>query len=153
VPEQVGFPYGNAFLVGTPHIDQMSQFLYNERKQRDLLRQKQQQDLDTEFRKNVLLIRDADKDEFVKKYSDYKRAASDLMRNKEHDPQKRIDSELDKQRKLADMYQLINESKAAKDEEDELAKGMFTKPDLYDDNASTLLLNRRRTPAWWTFRV
>lgn len=146
MPEQIHLPYGNAFLVGTPNIDRLSQMLYAENRQKQALRQKQAEDMDADFRKNILSIRDIDKDEFVKKYSDYKKTAFELMRKKEHDPQKRIDMELEKQRKLADMYGFTNESKAHKDQEDEIAKQIIAKPDLFDDNASTLLMNSRRTP-------
>lgn len=141
-----GRPYGNIFTVSTPHIDQLANQLYAEQKQREVVRQKQAQVLDEEFRKNVANIRDADIPEYTKKYNDYKLARQSLMRLKPGNQDKFIEQQMEAQRKLADVYSYGNASKRAKEEEEEMGKDYLKNPNNYDDNALGYLSTRRKLP-------
>lgn len=139
----ISFPFGNAYIIGSPNIDRFSEQLYAEQKQRELMRQRQAQMMDNEFSKNVANIRDADVDDVTKKYGDWKLANQQLMRKKGGaTPQ----DQLEVLRKKAEIAKIINASKTAKQEEEELAKQVLSKPDDFDDRASELLTIRRRLP-------
>jgi hypothetical protein len=77
--QNIPLPYGDAYLVGTPAIDRMSQQLYAEQKQRELIRQKQGAALDEEFAKNVANVRDVDVPEITKRYGEWKTANQQLI--------------------------------------------------------------------------
>lgn len=138
-----GRPYGDIFYVQTPALDRMTQQLYQEQKQREQLRQRQAAALDDEFAKNVAGIRDADVPELTKLYSDWKLSNQSAMKKREGvSPEE----QLQLLRKKGDMYKKIAESKAGLAEEEDLRKGIQKDADNYDDNASTYLAVRRRTP-------
>jgi hypothetical protein len=141
--QNIPLPYGDAYLVGTPAIDRMSQQLYAEQKQRELIRQKQGAALDEEFAKNVANVRDVDVPEITKRYGEWKTANQQLMKNKGGVPP---EQQLDLLRKKAEIYKTINASKQGMEEEEEIRKGLMKDPDLFDDNAATYLAIRRKTP-------
>lgn len=136
-------PYGNDFFVSTPKLDQLEHRLYNEQLQAEQYRRQQLKALDDEFSKNVSNIRDADVDDLTKVYGDYKTATQGLMRQKNGaTPQQ----QLEVLRKKADLYKLINESKAEKEREEMIAKRYAIKPDDFTDNASELIITGRGLP-------
>jgi hypothetical protein len=142
-----GRPFGDIYAVNTPHIDQLANALYAEQKQREVIRQRQAQQLDEEYRKNVANVRDTDIPEYTKKYQDWKRGRQELMRIRPGKNQDEfIAKQMEVQRKLADVYELGNKSKQAKDEEEEMAKDLMKNPNNYDDNAFGLLSARRKLP-------
>lgn len=138
-----GIPYGNAFLVRTPALDQLEQRLFLEQKQREAQSQTNAKLLDDEFSKNVSNIRDADVDEFTKAYQDYKTSAQATMRQKDGVPPQQ---QMELLRKKAAMYKLINESKAEREREELLSKRYAVKPDDFNDNAAELLIKGRQLP-------
>lgn len=143
MPQQINFPYGNAFLVATPHIDQLTQQLYAEQKNRELLRQKQAAALDDEFSKNVAGIKDVDVPELTKLYGDWKTANIQSMKNpKGVSPEQ----QLELLRKKAEMYKFINSSKQDLAESEMIGKEYYKSPDQFDDNTPTYLAVRRKTP-------
>lgn len=146
MPNGIQYPYGDAFIVNTPHIYRVSQQLYLEQKQREAQRAQQAAQMDEEFRKNVSAIRDADVPDFTKKYEEWKQSRKNLMKMNPTKRDEFIAAQMDSQRKLADVYELANKSKSAKAEEETLYKGISTKPDNFSDEAYTLLTSRRKTP-------
>lgn len=140
-------PYGDILILDTPYLDQLSNRLYDEQRQRDLLRQKQQQVIDEEFGKNIAKIKDADIPEYTKKYQEWKKAKVDLMKVKPKNQDEFIAKQLEAQRKLADVYSLGNLSARLKEEEDEIAKDYNKNPNNYDDNALAHLSARRKLAA------
>lgn len=142
-----GLPYGDIYTVGTPHIDQLGSRLYEEQKQREVIRQKQAQALDEEFAKNISNIKDSDIPEYTKKYQDWKKSKMELMKMKPGKQEEFIAKQMDTQRKLADVYTLGNLSKRYKDEEEELSKDYNKNPNNYDDNAMGYLSARRQLPS------
>lgn len=135
MPQSV--PYGDAFLVQTPKLDEFSNRLYAEQKQRELNRQRENAALDEEFSKNLATIRDADIPDLTKSYSDWKMATQQMMKQKGGiSPTQQMEV----LRKKADMYKLINESKAEKENEKVLGKAiMADKTGIYDDKAHARL--------------
>lgn len=136
-------PFGNSFLVDTPALDQLEQRLFAEQKQREAQRQRDITALDDEFSKNVTNIRDADVDDLTKAYQDYKAGTQALMKIKGGvSPQQQMEV----LRKKADMYKLINESKAEREREEMMGKRYSTKPDDFNDDAAELLIAGRNLP-------
>ena len=136
-------PFGNAFLVQTPKLDQLSQRLWMEGKQRELQHQQNAKALDDEFSKNVTNIRDADVDELTSAYQKYKTSAQSAMKTKGGvSPQQQMEVLKSK----AEMYKLINESKAEREREEADAKRYYVKPDDFNDNAYQLMMEGRKLP-------
>lgn len=135
-------PYGDAFIVGTPHIDLLSNRLYAEQRQRELQQQKDNAALDEEFTRNMSNMRDADIPDLAKKYGDFKAANMALINKHNVTPLQRMEV----MQKKADMYKTINESKGQKLIEEETGKGIMSKPDSYEDNAHQFLMQTRRIP-------
>ena len=134
---------GNAFLVNTPNLDQLGQRLYMEGRQRELNNQRNVEMLDNEFSKNVSNIRDADVDDLTKAYQDYKAGTQALMKVKGGvSPQQQMEV----LRKKAEMYKLINTSKAEREREELIGKRYSTKPDDFNDDAAELLIAGRNLP-------
>jgi len=137
-------PFGNSFLVDTPALDQLEQRLYVEQKQREAQRQRDIAALDDEFSKNVTNIRDADVDDLTKAYQDYKLLSQATMKQKGGvSPQQQMEV----LRKKADMYKLINESKAEMDRAKLLGTAINKDTrGIYDDKAIARMQARLKTP-------
>lgn len=136
-------PFGDIYFVGTPAIENAGRLLYNEEKQRKAQQEAANKALDDEFTKNVAGIRDADVNDLARVYGDYKVAAKSLIKQKDGGtPQQ----QLDLLRKKAQIYKTINESKAYKQYEDEIGKGIISNSDAYEDNAHQVLIKSRQTP-------
>lgn len=141
--QRINAPYGDIFFSATPRIDDVAQRLHAEQKQRELQHQQQLAALDNEFSRNVSGIRDADVDDFTNLYGNYKAATKATMKKKDGvSPQE----QLEVLRKKADLYKLINESKAEKEREETIAKRYGVKPDDFNDNAGELLITGRKLP-------
>lgn len=138
-----GGPWGDIYSFNPSHINHFVDQMYAEERQRQQLRQQQAQLLDNEFAKNVANIRDADVPDVTKKYGDWKLASQQAMRQKGGVPP---EQQLDLLRKKAEIFKTINASKQGLQDEDELRKEVLKNPDQYDDNASTYLAVRRKTP-------
>lgn len=139
-----GRPYGNDFIVGTPHLDQLHNQLYLEQRNKELQKQRDVAALDDEYTKNVANIKDADVEDVTAAYSDYKQSYKDLMKKKGGGtPQE----QLEVLRKKAAMYKLINESKAEKENIALLGKAIRSDAKgIYDANAPARLQARLKTP-------
>lgn len=136
-------PYGNAFLVNTPALDQLGQRLYMDERQRQQQNINNAKALDDEFAKNVSGIRDADIPDLTKAYQEYKTATQSGMRKKGGvSPEEQMGI----LQKRANMYKTINESKAEKEREEMDAKRYSVKPDDFNDNAAELLVKGRQLP-------
>lgn len=136
-------PYGNAFLVNTPALNQLEQRLYMEEKQRQQQNINAAKALDDEFAKNVSGIRDADVPRLEKEYRDYKFATQEGMKRKDGLSPK---EQMELLQKKARMYKTINESKAEREREEMDAKRYSTKPDDFDDKAPEYMMQGRRLP-------
>jgi len=136
-------PYGNAFLINTPALDQLGQRLYMEERQRQQQNVNNAKALDDEFSKNVSGIRDADIPDLTKAYQEYKTATQAGMRKKGGvSPEEQMGI----LQKRANMYKTINESKAEKEREEMDAKRYSVNPDDFNDNAAELLVKGRQLP-------
>lgn len=138
-----GRPWGNAFIVNTPRTDRFVQQMLVEQKQRDAIRQQQMQALDDEFAKNVANVRDIDIPEVQKAYGDYQNLYIGLMKKKGGaTPEDRLNL----LRAKGNMYKLINESKQLLTDEEDLRKEIMKNPDVFEDDAASILSVRRQTP-------
>jgi hypothetical protein len=136
---RVNFPFGDAFIVGTPNIDRLSQNLYLEQRQRELQRKKDAADLDNEFSKNVAAIRSPDVGKLTELYTDWKMASQQAMKKKGGvSPEEQMKL----LQKKGAMYKWVALSKENMPEESQLGKDIGLHPYDYDDNASRLLAKR-----------
>lgn len=137
-------PFGNAYFIDTPQLDELSNRIYTEERQRERDRQQQNRMMDDEFARNLSGIRDSDIGDLTKAYGDYKIAYQNSMRKRNGvSPEE----QLEVLRKKAAIYDVLNQSKQEKQWEDMQAKGIQNdKKGIYADNAHELLINRRRTP-------
>lgn len=140
-----GFPYGNAFLVNTPALDQLSNRVYAEQQQRDLQRRQDNKMLDEEFSRNLSGIWDADIPELTKQYSEYKRAWQDLYKKKGGGTP---EEQLDVLKKKADMYSTIGRSKEHRQWWEGKVKTIQSdKKGLFKDDAPQQLSSIRGLPS------
>lgn len=135
-------PYGDIYTAGTPALDRLSIQLYQDEKQRQLLRQRQAAQLDDEFAKNMAGVKDVDVPKIAKKYGDWKIHYQQLQRKGAVTPQEQLEN----LRKKADIYQAINGSKADMATATRMRQDYYTHPDIYDDNAPNLIAARLKTP-------
>jgi hypothetical protein len=135
--------FGDIFTPNTSYTDRAAAQLYAEQKQREAKQQQLNAALDDEFSKNLAGIRDADIPELTQKYTDWKLANMQAMKQKGGiSPQQQMDL----LRKKAAMYDTIGQSKQQKQWEEENAKGVMVAPDNYEDNAHQNLMQHRQMP-------
>lgn len=140
---QSRFPFGDAFIFNTPHIDQLSNQLYQEQRQKEAYQEQQNKSLDDEFSRNLTGIRDADIGKLTQAYGDFKQANMQAIKNKNITPQQ----QLDVLRKKANVYDVINQSKARKEWETGIGKQIMTdKKGMYADDAHQWLIQMMKTP-------
>lgn len=143
MPQQIRPPYGDIFLVNTPRIDQLSNQLYQEQRQRELYKQQQDKMLDDEFARNLTGIRDSDIPDLTKAYGEFKQARMQTLNKQNLSP----DIQLDVLRKKAAIYDVINKSKQRKEWETGTAKQVMTdKKGLFADDAHQQLIKSMNTP-------
>lgn len=140
---QSRFPFGDAFIFNTPHIDQLSNQLYQEQRQKEAYQEQQNKSLDDEFSRNLTGIRDADIGKLTQAYGDFKQANMNVIKNKNITPEQ----QLDVLRKKANVYDVINQSKSRKEWETGIGKQIMTdKKGLYADDAHQRLIQMMKTP-------
>lgn len=137
-------PYGNVFLVDTPALDQLSNRLYQEERQREMLRYQENKNLDEEFSRNLAGIRDADIGLLTQKYGDFKQAYTNSLKKKGGvSPQE----QLELLRKKADVYDVINKSKSLKERHLGIGKKILNDPKrLFADDAQQRMIALNRIP-------
>lgn len=144
MPNQIRFPYGDAFLVNTPNIDQIGKNLYQQEQQKKLYQQQQEKALDDNFSKELVNIKKADIPEVVQKYNDFKQAHINLMkkgRNSTPEDQYAV------LQKRADVAQSVGAS--VEDKERIKNYGLAKRADkkrLFNTNADETLSNYLNTP-------
>lgn len=145
MPEQVRFPYGDAFIVGTPHIDQLANRLYQQEQQERLYKRQQEKLMDDEFARNLSGIKDADIGDLTKAYGDYKLHYMRLQRRRGRvTPEEQLDL-LRSKANVFDVIQKSKEEKAAIGILDKAVRG--DKTGIYDDEkARNRIMTRLRTP-------
>ena len=136
-----GLPYGDAFIVGTPALDQLSNRIYAEHQQRELQRRQDNKMLDEEFSRNLSGIWDADIPELTQKYGEYKQAWQNLYKKKGGGtPQE----QLEVLKKKADMYSLLGKSKEHRNWwEGKVKTVQSDKKGMFADDAATQLASIR----------
>lgn len=117
MPEQVRFPYGDAFIMGTPQIDRLSNQLYQEQRQRELYRQQQNKALDDELKNILPGIRTGDTDKFANLWNDYKTSWIQLQKTPPKNQADYLRAQQELIQKKANVYNHVRSSKDKADEE------------------------------------
>ena len=130
-----GLPYGNAFIVSTPHLDRLGDRIYAE----EMQKKKQQQDeirhADDLMAKEVGTMRSADTADFIAKYEQYKALKKQLYNPKIQKSPKdydRINREANIA--MADAMRLSNRSQEFKDQLKGLATMRAKNPNSFSDD-------------------
>lgn len=138
------FPYGNAFIVGTPYIDNLQKQIVADQRLEDLQGQKYAEGLDEMFAKNIANVRDEDVADISNDWAKYKALSIDLYKNGNRlSNEERIAKEMEKQRALGSVMSSINESKQNRVLLEGYGK-QFADPkklDNFYDDANTMLAN------------
>lgn len=144
MPNQIRFPYGDAFLVNTPNIDQLGQHIYQQELQRKQYQQQQDKMLDDNFSKELVNIKKADIPDVVNAWNDFKQAKmnSYKMGNKINQGQ-----QYDILQKRANVESLINGSIEHKEflKNQALAQRQ-DKKGIYADDAAEKITQMLNTP-------
>lgn len=130
-------PYGDIFTLPTTAIDNMTKHLYA---QQALREQQQHQDIkgmDDMFAKNVSGVRDEDIPEIAQSYNEWKSAKINSYKNP--NSKNRIQDDLDTQRKMANTFQKIGNSKQALKTLQDNGKRVALKPDEHYDDAPSMI--------------
>jgi hypothetical protein len=137
-------PYGNDFIVQTPHLDELEKRVYADHVRQQQQRYQENKLLDDEFARNLAGIRDADIGDLTKAYGDFKMSYQNMMKNRHGvNPEQQMDI----LRKKAAVYDVINKSKQQKDwEKSQGTQIMRDTKGLYADDAQSQLRNRMNTP-------
>lgn len=142
MPNQTRQPFGDIFSVQTPYLDQLSNRIYTDQKQKELYKQQQDKALDDEFSRNLTGIRDADIGKLTQAYGDFKQARMATL-NKNVPPEQ----QLDVLRKKAAIYDVIDKSKTQREHETGLGKQIMTdKKGIFADDAHNTLTKIMQTP-------
>jgi len=138
-------PYGDIYSVPTSAIDALSARLYAEHQKQQQQQALELKGLDDMFMRNVSQIRDEDVPDFSNAYEQYKLSKIGLMKGglKGKD---RIAAEMDAQRKLAETWKILNDSKQAKSALSDITKRIGSKPDDHFEIAPTMVANTNGVP-------
>ncbi len=141
--QRVQGPFGDIYTPNISATDRLSQQLYAEQKQKEQQQLLENRRLDDEFARNMSGIRDVDIPDLTKSYGDWKLANQMLYKQKDGiTPQQ----QLDVLRKKADMYDVINRSKAVRAKELEVRKLGDTHADNLNDDWQARLSASMKTP-------
>lgn len=137
-------PYGDDFILQTPHLDELERRVYRQQQLNDLRRYQENKSLDDEFARNLSGIRDADIGNLTKAYGDFKLGYQGLMKQRNGvSPEQ----QLEVLRKKSAIYDIINKSKQRK--EWEKLQGVQIMKDIkgiYADDAHQQLIEMINTP-------
>lgn len=136
MPEQIRFPYGNAFVFETPHLDRATNNLYQEQRFREQNYIRENAALDQAMQREFGKIRSVDTPEVIQNYNIYKDLKKKLLFDPKvkNDPQ--IYNQVQRQANLAlqQTYQGINKSSELLEGAKAMDKDRFTRPNLYSDD-------------------
>lgn len=146
MPQQA--PYGDIFSAATPALDQLSNRLYADQKQREAKAAQVSQQLDANMQKEFANVRSKDTPDVINSYQKYKDLKKQLLFNKDiqHDPIKYNAVQQQANEALANTYGVINGSVQQKEKEKTLAAAHLAHPDEFADNFGDLLTAAQNTP-------
>src|SRR5690348_13665492 len=143
-------PYGDIYSVGTPYLDKLSNQIYADQKQRELMQMKNAQLFNEEYAKNLAQVRPADVGKMIDAYNTYKQSRINLLKNPNPTPQ----DQMDLLQKKADIYRVINGSKQKAADEKMIGSLIANdKTGRFQDNAYEILKNGRSLPYDSTMQV
>lgn len=141
--QRVQGPYGDIYMVNTPHLDQLGRDFY---KQEQLDKQRKYQEAkasDDEFSKNLSKVRTADIPDFTDAYKQFKLANIDLMKKGDKATWQDRQNVLQKK---ADTYKILNNSVKENAVTEEARKDAILHPDKYHPEALQILTQRNSIP-------
>lgn len=143
-------PYGDIYSAGTPYLDKLSNQIYADQKQRELMQMKNAQLFNEEYTKNLAQVRPGDVGKLVDAYNTYKQSRINLLKNPNPTPQ----DQMDLLQKKADIYRVINGSKQKAADEKMIGSLIANdKTGRFRDNAYEIVQNGRSLPYDSTMQV
>ena len=140
---RISAPYGDIYLVNTPQLDRTALLLQQEQKQKELVRKKEESDLDKEFSKNISNIRPADVNEFMQKYGEFKNKWMSAKKGKGV-----ISPEQQRELMMSrgQLYDFMSKSQQENDYEKEKGKDLVKNYKKYKPDAHKMLRDRMGKP-------
>lgn len=140
---RISAPYGDIYLVNTPQLDRTALLLQQEQKQKELVRKKEESDLDKEFSKNISNIRPADVNEFMQKYGEFKNKWMSAKKGKGV-----ISPEQQRELMMSrgQLYDFMSKSQQENDYEKEKGKDLVKNYKKYKTDAPKQLRDRMGKP-------
>ena len=141
-------PNGNAFLVSTPETTGAVDQLFQQEQARKDRAQQQAIQLDQQMAKDMGQIRGVDIPEFTGNYQKYKAIQMDIDNNPklQRDPNALAQRRLEAQQALAATYGTMQDSKQAKQDQEDLNKAYLAHPEKMQDNFADMHQALQNTP-------
>lgn len=141
-------PYGDIFIVDTPHLDKFADRMYAEQKQREQLQRIEAEKLDKEMADEIGVIRSEDRDAYIEKYNKYKALKKELLFNPklQRNPKEYNRVQMEAEKAFSDAKTFAGRSAEVNDAAKEFVKGYVKNPDLYSDDFSERINYLRRYP-------
>ncbi len=143
-----GFPYGDAFIVETPHLDAAANRLYAQEQQRKQMGYNEYLATQQQLSKEFANVRSADVPDAIKAYNDWKYTKQQMLFNPKvkNNPNEYALAQQKEQESLGNLRQLINGSTQLKDQDKSLSEDLVRNRDLYHDQAGAALSNWMQMP-------
>lgn len=141
-------PYGDIFIVDTPHLDKFADRMYAEQKQREQLQRIEAEKLDKEMADEIGVIRSEDRDAYIEKYNKYKALKKELLFNPklQRNPKEYNRVQMEAEKAFSDAKTFAGRSAEVNDAAKEFVKGYVKNPDLYSDDFSERINYLRKYP-------
>jgi hypothetical protein len=145
--QNIHFPYGDAFIIGSPHVDQTTQYLLQEQRQRELQRQKNADAINAEFKGLVSGVRTGDTQKLANLWSDYKNSWIQLQKNPPKNQADYLKAQQNLLQKKAAVYNHVTASKEKAVDEKRVG-GLIAsdKTNQFKDNAYDILKQGMQLP-------
>lgn len=143
-----GMPYGDAFIVQTPALQNAANMLYRQQQQRLQMGYQDWQATQRQLQKEFANVRSADIGDVMKAYDEYKFAKQKTLFDPKviHDKKAYAEAIQSANEKKAQLQQMINGSNELKEQDKNYADDIAKNRDLYTDNAGTTLAQWMQMP-------
>jgi hypothetical protein len=142
-----GQPWGDAYTVQTPEIDQARNMLWEASQRRQAMQFQQMNQMDTLMNREFMRVRGADAPDIYDSYNQYKALRKQMLFDPDmRDPKKFAEVQQQANQALADTYQKIDDSAQMKQQLAGYGTAFRTKPNLFSLDAGKMYTEAMGTP-------
>lgn len=141
-------PFGDAFIVQTPHLNKMADRMYMQQQQREALQRQEAAMLDKQMQDEIGVIRNLDRDAYLEKYNAYKSLKKRLMFDPklQRNPKEYNAVQMQAEKAFADAKMFAGESAEIKDLATGLTKSYMQNPLAFADDAGARIAQLSSVP-------